>query len=96
MACVSRLREAYSHLCDIFTSIRNKEDTEEIEVFLADTEIRAKFYDALCSFGRALNMVLNPKRHILHLQSRKSAYNTSAFIFYSKVRRSVKKRYAGM
>jgi len=62
MACVSRLREAYSHLCDIFASIKNKEDAEEIEVYLADTEIRAKFYDELCSFGRALSMVLNSEK----------------------------------
>lgn len=94
MACVSRLREAYSHLCDIFTSIRNKEDTEEIEVFLADPEIRAKFYDALCSFGRALNMVLNSEKAYSAFTRQEIGMYQSAFIFYSKVRRSVKKRYA--
>lgn len=94
MACVSRLREAYSHLCDIFTSIKNKEDTEEIEVFLADTEIRAKFYDALCSFGRALNMVLNSEKAYSAFSRQEIGMYQSAFIFYSKVRRSVKKRYA--
>lgn len=94
MACVSRLREAYSHLRDIFTSIRNKEDTEEIEVFLADPEIRAKFYDALCSFGRALNMVLNSEKAYSAFTRQEIGMYQSAFIFYSKVRRSVKKRYA--
>lgn len=94
MACVSRLREAYSHLCDIFTSIRNTEDTEEIEVFLADAEIRAKFYDALCSFGRALNMVLNSEKAYSAFTKQEIGMYQSAFIFYSKVRRSVKKRYA--
>ena len=33
MACVSRLREAYSHLCDLFVSIKNKEDTEYVLYF---------------------------------------------------------------
>ena len=94
MACVSRLREAYSHLRDIFTSIRNKEDTEEIEVFLADPEIRAEFYDALCSFGRALNMVLNSEKAYSAFTRQEIGMYQSAFIFYSKVRRSVKKRYA--
>jgi len=94
MACVSRLREAYSLLCDIFASIKNKEDAEEIEVFLADTEIRAKFYDALCSFGRALSMVLNSEKAYAAFTKQELGMYQAAFIFYSKVRRSVKKRYA--
>ena len=94
MACVSRLREAYSHLCDLFVSIKNKEDTEEIEVFLADIDIRAKFYDELCSFGRALSMVLNSEKAYAAFTKQEIGMYQSAFIFYSKVRRSVKKRYA--
>lgn len=94
MACVGRLREAYSHLCDVFSSIDNKEDTEEIELYLADTEIRGRFYDALCVFGRALNMVLNSEKAYAAFDKKEIAKYRSAFIFYSKVRRSVKIRYA--
>ena len=94
MACVGRLRETYSHLCDIFESIKNKEDTEEIEQFLADAEIRGKFYDALCVFGRALSSVLNSEKAYAAFEKWEIAKYQSAFIFYSKVRRSVKIRYA--
>ena len=94
MACVGRLREAHSHLCDIFVTIKNKEDTEEIEQFLADDEIRGKFYDALCVFGRALNSVLNSEKAYAAFEKWEIAKYQSAFIFYSKVRRSVKIRYA--
>ena len=94
MACVSRLRETYSQLCDIFASVRNKEDAEEIEVFLADNEIRTKFYDALCSFGRALGIVLNSEKAYTAFDKQEIDRYNSAFIFYSKVRRSVKRRYA--
>lgn len=94
MACVGRLREAHSHLCDIFATIKNKEDTEEIEQFLADDEIRGKFYDALCVFGRALNSVLNSEKAYVAFEKWEIAKYQSAFIFYSKVRRSVKIRYA--
>ena len=94
MACVGRLREAHSHLCDIFATIKNKEDTEEIEQFLADDEIRGKFYDALCVFGRALNSVLNSEKAYAAFEKWEIAKYQSAFIFYSKVRRSVKIRYA--
>lgn len=94
MACVGRLREAYSHLCDVFSNINNKEDTEEIELYLADTEIRGRFYDALCVFGRALNMVLNSEKAYSAFEKTEIDKYQSEFIFYSKLRRSVKIRYA--
>lgn len=94
MACVGRLREAYSHLCDVFSNINNKEDTEEIELYLADTEIRGRFYDTLCVFGRALNMVLNSEKAYSAFEKTEIDKYQSEFIFYSKLRRSVKIRYA--
>lgn len=94
MACVGRLRESYSHLCDVFASINNKEDTEEIELYLADAEIRGRFYDALCVFGRSLNMVLNSEKAYVAFEKSEISRYQSAFVFYSKLRRSVKIRYA--
>lgn len=94
MACVGRLREAYSHLCDVFSNINNKEDTEEIELYLADTEIRGRFYDALCVFGRALNMVLNSEKAYSAFEKTEIDKYQLVFIFYSKLRRSIKIRYA--
>ena len=94
MACVSRLRESHSHLCDVFSSIKNKGDTEEIELYLSNAEIRGKFYDALCVFGRALNMVLNSEKAYAAFEKWEITKYQSAFVFYSKLRRSVKIRYA--
>lgn len=94
MVCVSRLREAYSQLCDIFKSINNCDDSEEIEVYLADDEIRGKFYDALCVFGRSLNMVFNSEKAYSAFAKNELEKYQSMFVFYSKVRRSVKIRYA--
>lgn len=96
MSCISKLRESYSQLCDLFISIKNKEDTEEIEVFLSDDEIRAKFYNALCTFGRALNSVINSETAYNAMDKNEIAKYKSQFVFYSKVRRSVKIRYADM
>lgn len=94
MSCVGKLRETYSHLCDVFTDVQNKEDTEEVEVFLADDERRGDFYDALCVFGRALNMVMNSERAYAAFDKAEIGKYQSAFIFYTKVRKSVKVRYA--
>lgn len=94
MACVGRLREAYSHLCDLFVSLKNRRDTEEVELFLADEETRGHFYDGLCVFGRALNAVLNSEKAYAAFEREELAKYQDEFIFFSKVRRSVKVRYA--
>lgn len=94
MQSISKLREEYSRLCDLFLSIKHKDDTEEIEVFLADDEIRAKFYDALCSFGRALNIVVTSETAYNAIDKPELEKYKKQFVFYSKVRRSVKIRYA--
>ena len=96
MSYVNRLRDSYSHLCDVLRPIRNTEDTEEIEVFLADDDVRGKFYDALCVFGRDLNMVMSSEKAYAAFENAEISKYQSAFIFYSKVRRSVKIRYADM
>lgn len=94
MACVSKLREAYSQLCDIFGPLSCSTDSEAIEVFLADDETRAKFYDALCLFGRNLSLVMSSEKAYSAFPKDELAKYKSAFIFYSKVRRSIKIRYA--
>lgn len=96
MSCLAKLRDTYSQLNDIFKTIKNKEDTEEIEVYLADNEIRANFYNALCSFGRALSMVVNSETAYNAIDKSELKKYKDQFAFYSKVRRSVKIRYADM
>ena len=94
MQSISKLREEYSRLCDLFLSIGSKEDTEEIEVFLSDDDLRAKFYDALCSFGRALNIVITSESTYNAIDKIELEKYKEQFAFYAKVRRSVKIRYA--
>lgn len=96
MSCLAKLRETYSHLIDIFVNIKNREDTEEIEVYLADNEIRSKFYNALCSFGRALSTVINSETAYNALDKAELQKYKDQFVFFTKVRRSVKIRYADM
>lgn len=94
MAYVGKLRESYSHLCDIFAPVRHKSDTEEVELFLADEKLRTNFYNALCVFGRSLSMVMNSEKAYIAFEKNEMAKYQSAFIFYSKVRRSIRIRYA--
>lgn len=94
MACVARLRETYSQLRDIFAPVKNKKDTEEIEVLLANEEIREKFYDALCAYGRAFSMVMNSEKAFAAFERSEILMFHDAFVFFTKIRQSVKLRYA--
>ena len=94
MSCIAKLRDTYSQLNDIFSSIKNKDDTEEIEIYLADDEIRAKFYNALCTFGRALSIVINSETSYNGIDKSELKKYKDQFTYFSKIRRSVKIRYA--
>lgn len=93
MSAVGSLRDAYTHMSDLFTPVSNKTDTEEIEVFLADNKRRENFYNLLCTFGKALNLVLNSEQAYASVPKGELKKYQNSFIFFSKVRRSVKIRY---
>ena len=93
MMVLGDLRNTYSQLIDLFASVKDKDDSEEVEVFLADEKIREDFYNRLCAFGRALNLVLNAEQAYGALPKGERKKYQDAFIFFAKVRRSVKIRY---
>lgn len=94
IACVAKLRESYSQLIELFENIKNKNDVEEIEIYLSDEKIRAKFYDALCVFGKNLAVVLSSEKAYSAFDSNEINIYKSAFVFFTKIRKSVKIRYA--
>ena len=93
LSALSKLRETYSQLKDLFIPVHNPDDSEEIEVFLSDDDIREQFYNALCEFGKALHIVLNSESAFKALSRDELETYKSAFAFYERVRRSVKIRY---
>ena len=93
ISAVGSLREAYSNLESVFSGISNKTDTEEYEVALADEKIREKFYSCLSAFGRTLSVVLNSEKAYSAVPREELEKYKHSFVFYSKIRRSVKIRY---
>lgn len=93
MSVVGDLREGYTHLTEEFPKEVNMDDTEAVEVFLSDENAREDFYNRLCAYGNALSKVLNAEQayNAITKEERKKYQDT--FIFFSKVRRSVKIRY---
>ena len=93
MEALGQLRDAYTNLIDLFDDVKNKKDTEAIEVALADEKKRESFYNRLCSFGRALNLALNSDQVYAAIPKDELKCYQDTFVFFSKVRRSVKIRY---
>lgn len=93
MTAVGKLRNDYSQLVELFAKVKNPDDSEAVEVFLADAGIRERFYGALCAFGRTLGLVLNSETAYRAIPKEERERYQNAFIFFSKVRRSVKIRY---
>lgn len=93
MSAIGNLRSAYTQLVELFAPVGSISDAEAVEVFLADDNVRQDFYTLLCAFGRALHLVLNAEQayNALGKEERKKYQDT--FIFFSKVRRSVKLQY---
>lgn len=93
MAAVGNLRSAYTQLVELFAPVGSISDAEAVEVFLADDNVRQDFYTLLCAFGRALHLVLNAEQAYNALGKEERQKYQDTFIFFSKVRRSVKLQY---
>lgn len=88
------LRQYYTNLVNFFASIKNKQDTEEYEVYLADDKLREEFYELLSGFGRNLSIALESEKIYNSLGKEEIAKLKAAFKFYQKLRESVKRRYS--
>ncbi len=87
---VGSIRQSYSRLTELFYPVNNKSDVNETEQFLADEKVREEFYKLLCMFGRDLAVVLNSVELYETIPREERVKYQNAFVFYSKVRRSVK------
>ena len=93
MSAIGNLRSAYTQLVELFAPVDSISDAEAVEVFLADDKMRQDFYTLLCAFGRALHLVLNAEQAYNALSKEERQKVQDTFIFFSKVRRSVKLQY---
>lgn len=93
LEALGQLRTAYANLIDLFADVKDLSDTEAVEVSLADEKKREQFYNLLCAFGRALDLVLNSEQAYAALPGEERKKYQNRFLFFSKVRRSVKIRY---
>lgn len=93
ISVIGDLRNSYSRISELFLPIKNKDDIEEIETYLEDESIRNDFYNFLCDFGRNLNTALNSEAVYFKIPPEELKKYKQSFIFWQKLRRSVKVRY---
>ncbi|MDD2445328.1 MAG: type I restriction endonuclease subunit R [Clostridia bacterium] len=99
LTAVSELRQAYTYIESIFVDVKNKQDEEEFELYLEQKgeEKRVEFYNCLCEFGKKLSLVLcsnNAYSAINDNDPKEIKKYKDKFLFYSKLRISIKKRCA--
>lgn len=91
---IDNLLKSYEEVKSVFIEIKNKEDLEEYEVYLADEKIRKDFYEKLCKFGSLLGVILASDRAYYKIGREKIDELRRALAFYQKLRATVKLRYS--
>lgn len=90
---IAKVKTFYSHLQDLFKPVVNKNDQESYQVFLADEELRKRFYDLLSQFARALKLSLSSDKSDEILTIEEIEQYKRSMKFYSELRRAIKIRY---
>lgn len=91
---IGELRQSYSDLTQIFSSIKNDKDPEEYEVLLGDDKIRENFYDVLSKFGRNVSIAIESEEIYKALGREELDKYKKVLKFYQELRKSVKLRYS--
>lgn len=93
---VAEVRQAYANLENVLNDVKNKQDEEEVEVYLADEAKRQEFYNCLSEFGKKLSLILASETaydSIVKNDRQEMFKYKDKFAYYSKIRVSIKKRY---
>ena len=91
---VQKLSQIHTVLWDTFKEIKNKKDVEEYEQFLSDQEMRDKFYDRLSAYSKTFSIALSSVKFLEETPPEDIACYKNDLKFFTKLRTSVKRRYA--
>jgi len=93
---VKKLPQRHSDLWDIFKVVLNKYDEEAYERLLGDDALREKFYVRLCDYAKNLDIALSTVKFMNETPEQTVSKYKENLKFFSKLRVSVRKRYAEM
>lgn len=91
---IRKLPQLHSHLWDIFKTVANHDDDEQMERHLADDKLRHDFYRRLTAFGKCLGIALSSRHYAEQTDRREQETYSRDAKRFSILRKSVKLRYA--
>lgn len=94
ISIIGTLRHFHTELLNIFIPVRNKTQTEEYEVFLANDDLRGQFYGVLSNFARNLAIALESEQVYNALGPEELNRYKKDLKFYQELRKAVKIRYS--
>ena len=90
---IRKLPHHHGRLWDVFRPVRNKQDMEQVEQFLADEATRQVFYERLRRFSRCLHIALSSEKLYDVLDEGRIEAMKRDWQRFSELRRSVRIRY---
>ncbi|MDD3266030.1 MAG: HsdR family type I site-specific deoxyribonuclease [Burkholderiales bacterium] len=90
---IAKIKTFYSHLQDLFNPVVNKKDQESYQVFLADEDLRKRFYDLFSQFARALKLTLSSDKYDEILTIQEVEQYKQMMKFYYELRLAIRIRY---
>ena len=90
---IRKLPHHHGRLWDVFRPVRNKQDMEQFEQFLADDAIRQMFYERLRAFSRRLHIALSSEKLYDVLDEGRIETMKRDWRRFTELRRSVRIRY---
>lgn len=91
---IEKLPGRYSHLWDLFKTVKHSCDEEAYEVLLADDELREEFYDRLSEFGKTLGIALSSEKFLTETDEKTLSRYKADLRKFQSLKASVKIRYA--
>jgi type I restriction enzyme R subunit len=91
---IADLPQKHAAVWDVFKTVRNKHDQEAMEKLLGDETLRARFYDAVSVFARALKLAVPSVAFQSDTDSALVDRYRQDLKFFMKLRASVAQRYA--
>lgn len=91
---VSTLPQKHSILWETFKEIDNKQDEEAYQRYLADEEVRDRFYERLSAYARTLAIAMASEHFLAAASAQEIDRYRRDLKFFSKLRLAVRRRYA--
>jgi len=91
---IEKLPERYSHLWDLFKTIKHSYDEEAYELLLADDELREEFYSRLAEFGKTLAIAFSSEKFLSETAENTISRYKADLRKFQLLKVSVKRRYA--